>query len=415
MIAAIHAALAHGDSRPWMYDVLALTMRIAGRPQSEIERVLLSRIDFTAADVPSMLYSAAYLTRFGAEEQALKLYRQVSELAPARPEPYVLGLKLARRLKDYEALRWAVTGILTTAWTEDHERLHRRAENAALEAQQQLRQAGRDREADRLQQAVRRALQRDLVLRLTWSGGGDLDLLVEEPTGTTCSVATPQTRGGGVLVHDGYGPDQENCYENYVCPLGGSGIYKVRIRHVWGRIVGKRARLTVIRYKGTEKESRRTFPIPLGGEDRLVRLTLAEGRRRRLAAVPEREPVRRDRRHRSLRHKVGRLGPGARQAGRDFGESRRRLGQLQFPGGGAGLGGGGFGTVGLQPVVTVIPEGVSMGALAVVSGDRRYVRLSTAPFFTAISNVATFSFFQAGGGGVGGGGGGGNQGGGGGP
>jgi len=48
-----------------MYEVLALTMQIAGRPQQEIDRVLLSRVDFTSTDVPSMLFSAAYLTRLG--------------------------------------------------------------------------------------------------------------------------------------------------------------------------------------------------------------------------------------------------------------------------------------------------------------------------------------------------------------
>ena len=43
VIAAINAALINNQSQPWMYDVLALSMEIAGRPQQEIQRVLLSQ------------------------------------------------------------------------------------------------------------------------------------------------------------------------------------------------------------------------------------------------------------------------------------------------------------------------------------------------------------------------------------
>ena len=63
-----------------MYDVLALTLQITGRPKAEIERALMSHLDFAATDVESTLLSAAYLARFRAKEQALKLYRQSSDL-----------------------------------------------------------------------------------------------------------------------------------------------------------------------------------------------------------------------------------------------------------------------------------------------------------------------------------------------
>ncbi len=56
--------------------------------------------------------------------------------------------------------------------------------------------------------------------------------------------------------------------------------------------------------------------------------------------------------------------------------------------------------VGFQPIITVIPEGISLSVAAVVSADRRYVRLSVFPLFTTITDVFTFSFVT--GGGVGG-------------
>jgi hypothetical protein len=62
-----------------------------------------------------------------------------------------------------------------------------------------------------------------------------------------------------------------------------------------------------------------------------------------------------------------------------------------------------FGNVGYQPVIQFLSEGVTLGALATVSGDRRYVRISAVPLFTNITDVFTFSFV-GGGGGTGGGG-----------
>ena len=282
MIAGISAALIAGYSEPWMYEVLAMSLEIAGHPKAEVERVLLSRVDFTAADVPNMLMSAAYLTRFGGYDRALRLYRQASRLAPLRPEPYALGLKLAQQQKDLSAIRWAATGILTNVWTVDYKRWHRLAETAAEDAEKTLRAAGKTTEADSLHQAIREASRRDLMLHLTWSGEADLDLVVEEPSGATCSFAVPQTAGGGFFVHDGYGPRPERCYEEYVCPVAASGDYLVRIRYVSGNVVGKRARLRVVRHFGTDEENATTRTVILDALDTTLRVSLDRGRRKEL-------------------------------------------------------------------------------------------------------------------------------------
>ena len=80
--------------------------------------------------------------------------------------------------------------------------------------------------------------------------------------------------------------------------------------------------------------------------------------------------------------------------------------------GGNGQFGGPFlrrGVVGYRPIIQTIPQGTTMTALSVISGDRRYVRVTPAPNFTDIIEVFTFNTFT---GGTGGGGGGGGQGGG---
>lgn len=58
----------------------------------------------------------------------------------------------------------------------------------------------------------------------------------------------------------------------------------------------------------------------------------------------------------------------------------------------------GFFSVGFQPQITVINDGVTMQVQAVVSADRRFVRLTVSPVFTAITDVQTFSFLGGSGG-----------------
>src|SRR5262249_21733951 len=58
----------------------------------------------------------------------------------------------------------------------------------------------------------------------------------------------------------------------------------------------------------------------------------------------------------------------------------------------------GFFSVGFQPQITVLPEGVQMTVQAVISADRRYVRLTVIRSFTAVTDVQQFSFIGAAGG-----------------
>ncbi|MBI1310543.1 hypothetical protein GC176_04480 [bacterium] len=76
-------------------------------------------------------------------------------------------------------------------------------------------------------------------------------------------------------------------------------------------------------------------------------------------------------------------------------------------------------SVGFTPQISFINDGITLSVTAVISADRRFVRLALAPFFNQLIEVQTFSFLGGagaggGGGGLGGGGGGGLGGGGGG-
>lgn len=51
------------------------------------------------------------------------------------------------------------------------------------------------------------------------------------------------------------------------------------------------------------------------------------------------------------------------------------------------------GAPGFFPVITWLPSGASLTASAVVSPDRRYVRINAMPFFSQVGPVDTFNFF----------------------
>ena len=281
-MAFLQAALANGQAEPWMYDVLAMAMRLADHPQDEIQRVLMSRVDLSPTDIDGLLYSAAFLSRLEASKAALQVYQEAARLAPSRPEPYVLGLKLARSLKDAKGIKWAASGVLTNVWVRGFERHHQTAEDVLLDTQQELNRTGRSKEAAALVVALAEAKRRDLIVRVEWSGDGDLDLTVEEPCGAKCSTHNPRTAGGGAFTHDGYGPKPDNCFEEYVCVRGSKGDYRATIEHIDGNIVGKSFRVTWIRYRGSENEQVRTETYRLDKPRRVIRFTLNEGRRTEL-------------------------------------------------------------------------------------------------------------------------------------
>ncbi|TWT59425.1 hypothetical protein Pan54_01310 [Rubinisphaera italica] len=375
---ALEEALRAGQPEPWMYEVLALSMQIEGRPEQEVERILLSMTDFNVRDVPNLLGSAAYLVRLGAHKQALKMYRQVSRLEPTRPEPYLLGLKLADKTQDIESLTWAASGILTYFWYDGFQKQHDLAIKLLSDWKLRLENEGRAEEANRMTETLQQALIRDLQLKLTWSGDADLDLIIQEPLGTECSFAQPHTASGGSLLHEGAGPNQAECYEDYVCAFAAPGDYVVTVRHNSGRIVGNRARLTVTRYAGTDHENTEMVNVVFDKAEKKFRISLHQGRRTQQAPVFE--PIKQ-----TIKQKKQETAFTLHDLRNQYRKPHSYvLPQLQQN--------NNFGAVGFSPVVAPVNSGVQLNATAVVSPDRRYVRLGMQPVFTDITDVFTFSF-----------------------
>lgn len=393
-VSLILAAITTGQSQPWMYDVLPRSMKLAGRPQKEIERALTSRIDFTTTNLDSLLISAATMARLDGTRLALDLYQQAALIDPTRPEPYAMAMRLARKTQDVDATEWACAGILTHVWTNDFQKRHDAARDAAVDCQQELFKADKLERLNEFKTAIAHAERRDLQIKVEWSGAGDLDLKVREPLGTSCSIVQPKTASGGLHIHDGFGPRRDNCYEEYICVEAAPGTYELEIEYVDnGTIVGKRCVVTIVSHVGSvEKRVRRTV-VSLDGRSVTVPFKLQKGRRQQLGPVPVKLPARQGATQLTRQEIIAKVRRGGGQRAVGQVAAQAGAGQGAAPGQGFRLPAGAFTAgVGFTPVIGFINEGVSLTANAVVSADRRFVRISVAPFFNTLREIQTFSF-----------------------
>jgi hypothetical protein len=435
---AISGAIRAGHVQPWMYQALALVLKATDAPVEDIERALLSAVDF--AETPEdILNVAARLEEVGAKEAALRLCQDVSRMDPYRREPYVLGLRLAKEIDRSDALMWACEGVLSQAWPESFTAVVDEARLIARSVHAQLIEEGKTDEARAFDESLKRAASHDVIVRVSWTGDADVDLAVEEPSGTVCSLENRSSAGGGTLLADafpGSASDKDGTVsETYLCPQGFSGQYRLLVRRVWGNVTSGRVSVEVLTDFGRPEQKFVQKEIPLTENDALVIFEVKDGKRKVEIADAQLANLR-DVQRRMRGQVLAQFGPdpinGPQDDGAVLEELYRDVASLT---GGAftGIDRGGRldprlnalrrRAVGFQPQITQLPEGAGMSTLAIISADRRYVRISPAPFFSQVGDVTTFNFVTggegqgtggAGGGGLGGGGFGGGVGGGGG-
>ena len=360
VVALIEAALIGGQSQPWMYEVLALSMRAAGRPDADVRRVILSIADFGQATYDGVAQSARYLLSLDQDAAALRLLRQAAAMDPERAEAYLMAMPAVERSGDAEGAMWALPGALRHLWGEDATDARKKAIRLSRSLARALVRAGQEDRAEALRAAVAEAATPDVEVVLTWDGAADLDLRVTDPTGETADFKSRETSGDGRLVTEGFGPSRAR--ERYVCPEGLPGTYAVEVVAADGLPVGGRATLTVVirQPDGRPRSVERTLEI--GDEPARAEFILEAGRRAQPRAVlmEAPKPAARGRMPR-----VARGGAVARPGDR-----------------GAAVG----------TIVQNVSEGASLTAAAVVSGDRRYVRMGLNPWFASLVDVETFSF-----------------------
>ncbi len=395
----IMAALRNDQAQSWMYEGLALAMKINNADDRDIERALMSALDLSGNYTDAMIV-ADYMLRSGFEKRAVKILRDVAEDLPGLVDVYVLGLQAAKKTKEIDALQWATLGILSQAWP-THQHVVKDAILTAKALQARLEAEGRQTELASFRQQLEEALHRDVIIGVTYSGDCDIDLLVEEPGGTVCSRLSPRTTSGGVHMGDQYAKGAQangDITEYYVLPKGFSGEYRVVVRRIWGNVAGDKATVSITKYFGTDRQISETRQVPVSNAGTLVLFNLEQGRRTEsaaetsLASLPTQRFVE-DRKY--LAQQLGQSNSSGAWA--DYLQSR--WGASAFgPQNGADFFRnqafllGRRGAVGYQPIVEPIPSGSFLTVNHATTADRLYVFVSVSPFFTKITEVFTFNF-----------------------
>ena len=200
--------------------------------------------------------------------------------------------------------------------------------------------------------------------------------------------------------------------EAYVCNEAFNGQYRLLIKNVWGKPTSKKVTVNLYTNYGTPQQKSDQMLVPVGEKHAAVTFEIKDGRRK--DALPEAQVAQVAKVQNAMNKQLlaqQLAGADQSEAARNFARALALAGQNgQFP----------FfrrGAVGYRPDITVLPEGAGFQATAVISADRRYVRVSPTPFFSQVNEVSTFNFVtgqgqtqqqgQGGGGGLGFGGGGG--------
>src|SRR5262249_47532493 len=150
--------------------------------------------------------------------------------------------------KDAGAMQWAAGNLLGQDWPVNNDRLQRDAVQKLESLAKRLDGA----KGKKLLAAVEKGKRRDIVIKLLWQGAADLDLKVNEPTGSICTPLSRQTINGGTLLGDSLDNTQG---ETYVAAEAFSGEYTITVERIWGKPLGNKAQLKIIRHQGTEDET----------------------------------------------------------------------------------------------------------------------------------------------------------------
>jgi hypothetical protein len=249
-------------------------------------------------------------------------------------------------------------------------------------------------------------------------------------------------------------PAKDGFSETYSCAQGYPGQYKISVRKVWGEVAGGKVTVHLVTDYGTPNQKVVSQQIPIDKEA-VYLADVKTGHRAEPIAQVQLAKVQAEKAF-AGQAVLAQIAPNAAEPNNALANrananaadanvdpnwaylamlQRYAFGRSGSPGdgfgggfggpGGPGNNSGGFngrfpgfvrgGGVGYMPIVQAIPSGTNLMANAVVSGDRRYVRVFSMPMFMGVdSSIPTFDTGVGGGGGGGFGGGGGGLGGGGG-
>jgi tetratricopeptide (TPR) repeat protein len=373
--------------RPWVYEALAIALEQSNGDPEEIRRARLSAVALDPKDSTGFMEAARTLAQHKQYDRALAFCRQAAQLEPNLAQPYADALAYAELGKDSQAMEWAVSNVLGHDWPADNQNLQLQAQTSLEGLVQILRKEKRDAEADRLEAALQKHRHRDLVITLSWENGNggsaDLDLVVKEPCGSTCSMEQRQTPGGGTLLANHL---TDMNHVSYVAAQAFSGEYEIIVRRNWGQTVGNKAKLKIVSHlAGTAQKLHPLVTLDLN-QPQIVKVKLVDGRRTTMAVVPPTPPPQ------STAAQEERKGPSIYSklyglAHADFSGAKNETRAAGWTPG-ARLPSAAYLPIRKQPErtlfqtgLTPMASGVDLTAQAVLSADRQSLRLSVTPFF----------------------------------
>ena len=391
VVAVVMAAIDNGQLQSWMYEALVLAMQVSGESQTQIERALMSSVDLSG-NSDDVLMAANYMAANGMEVRALKLLRIFARANPTRFEPFVLGLKTAKRIGDLEGQMWATVGIFGQEWPE-HKETVSDARYVAKGILKTLADEGKTDQLAEYQRQLTESQERDCLIRVRWTGDADLDLLVFEPGGTVCSRLTKRTSSGGIMLGDQFSPDKNHSgeiVETYVLPKGFAGDYQLVINRVWGDVTSGKATVSIVNHYRSKEQRSLTRQVKLDKTGAIVNFALDRGRRTENLADHEIKNYVREQLATNRKTLMAQLSQNRSSSA----ASEFFSGQFAVDGQIIPTGVGTFGNnrvVGNRPVITQLQEGASLPNVSASTADRLYVLVSAAPQFQQITEVSTFN------------------------
>jgi tetratricopeptide (TPR) repeat protein len=269
---------------PWVYKSLALALRMSGGSTEDIERAEVSSADMEPQNGRGYLEAATALAQDDKHGLALAFCRQAALLEPGTPHAYEDALGYAELARDPKAMEWAAGNLLRHDWPVENKKLHDRAAQKIDVLAKLLDQQGRKDEAERLSGAIAGSRRRDLVIVINWQGDADLDLHVLEPTGSMCTPLHRQTIGGGVLIGDSLA---DMTSESYLASEAFSGVYEIEIEKGWGHPLNNKVQVKIITHQGTPQEREQLLTVELKSRhSERIKVKLDNGRRTQTAYVP---------------------------------------------------------------------------------------------------------------------------------
>ena len=173
-------------------------------------------------------------------------------MEPLWPEPYMHGMKTAQRIHDLEGIEWATVGILSQGWPANQSEIWKTARRVAKATLEELRAEKRDQGGGQVRGlALKAALRARLRRQRPLDGDADVDLLVEEPTGSVCSLRNLRThcRRRALrrpLRRGRPGGGSKAIAKCTSAPRASAATYKLLVRRVWGQVVTGKVSVEVV-------------------------------------------------------------------------------------------------------------------------------------------------------------------------